>query len=82
MTRLSFEDPLFCQVGDVVKFKKTLTTSPWKDEMPANIHAGDLYVVTSLVGSGWDLERKTGNGPQNLRILNSELPDYATVTSN
>lgn len=69
-------------MGDVVRFKTNMVTTPWDNEEPEAINAGDLYVVVGLVGSGWDLERRSGSGPLKLRILNSEMQKYVVASTN
>lgn len=67
--------PLFCDVGDIVEFVRHINCGSF-DDCTESIAKGDRYKAVDLVGSGWDLERESGNGPKHLRILNSQMEDY------
>ena len=41
--------------------------------------AGIFYRVVGLVGSGWDLQRISGEGPTELRLLNSQMRAHAII---
>ena len=58
---------LFCKVGDLVEFVKEVVPTTWDDQLTSVVAVGDRYRVTGLVGSGWDLEREFGSGPNELR---------------
>jgi hypothetical protein len=69
----------FCGIGDVVEFVVSGATNSWGDETAERFEAGARYRVVGLVGWGWDLERVSGVGPDELRILNSSMPEYVTL---
>lgn len=70
--------PLFCKIGDTVEFICDLYSESWdKDE--EKIKPGDKFKIVDLIGSGWDLQRVTGSGPEYLRIINSEIKNYVKV---
>lgn len=66
--------PLFCKLGDFVEFIHDI-------ELPEDGHvrAGDRYQTVGLIGFGWNLERRSGSGPEFLRIINSKMPEYVRV---
>lgn len=72
---------LFCATGDVVEFSVDVVFPRWQDETTETVRAGACYVTTGLVGFGWDLERVSGQGPERLRILNSEMSKYVVVST-
>jgi len=43
--------------------------------------AGARYRAVDPIGLGWDLEKVSGAGPDYLRIINSDMPRYATVVA-
>ncbi|HEY5927609.1 MAG TPA: hypothetical protein VIV11_38255 [Kofleriaceae bacterium] len=67
---------LFCRVGDVVEVTHDAATASIDGEAPRKIAAGSRYRAVALVEWGWDLERVAGDGPDELRILNSQMPRY------
>lgn len=74
-------DPLFCEIGDQVEFIRAVKPAPTKDGTSTSIAAGSRYKVTRLVGSGWDLELLSGDGPVEVRLLNSQMGEYVKVLS-
>lgn len=80
MPRNHFEG-LFCKVGEVVRFTNELVTTPWPGEQPVKVARGARYRVVGLVDSGWDLERESGDGPFQIRILNSEMPLFVEIAN-
>jgi hypothetical protein len=71
---------LFCNVGDVVEFIAEITaTTPPDGELPMRVPIGSQYETVGLVGYGWDLRRITGDGPDEVRVLNSDMPKYVRV---
>jgi hypothetical protein len=72
---------LFCKIGEVVRFTNELVTTPWPDEQPVKVARGARYRVVGLVDSGWDLERESGDGPFQIRILNSEMPLFVEIAN-
>ncbi len=72
-------EPLFCEVGDDVEFVKAVTTTSWEGEPTEEIAVGDRYKVVGLVGYGWDLQRVSGKGPVELRLLNSRMKEYVKL---
>lgn len=70
---------LFCSVGDIVEFIVAITTTPWPGEEPTEVKVGSKYEIIDLVGEGWDLKRLSGDGPIELRILNSDMDRYVTI---
>ena len=48
-------------------------------EKPIAVEVGATYEVIGLVGEGWDLKRKSGKGPDKLRILNSDMAKYVVI---
>ena len=70
---------VICGVGSVVEFINEITTTPWPGEEPVIVHKGSQYETVSLTESGWDLIRRTGQGPIELRILNSEMTKYVKL---
>lgn len=73
--------PLFCKIGDTVEFTRDLYSEFWDDE-EKEVKIGDKYKTVNLIGSGWDLQKVTGEGPEYLRIINSEMKDYVKVLRN
>lgn len=74
----SIEIDLFCEIGDSVAFIEDIEQSQF-DDGSAIAKKGDCYKVVDLVGSGWDLERISGDGPQYLRIINSDMKKYVRI---
>lgn len=72
-------EPLFCEVGDEVEFVKAAVARDWEGELRTAIAVGDRYRAVGLVGRGWDLQRVSGNGPMELRLLNSKMKEYVKV---
>lgn len=72
-------EPLFCAVGDEVEFVKPAVTTPWKDEPSEQVAVGDRYKVVGLVGYGWDLQRVSGKGPVELRLINSKMKEHVKL---
>lgn len=72
-------EKLFCSIGDTVRIRASVTTTPWPGEVAVEVEAGAAYEVIGLVGWGWDLRRLSGKGPDELRILNSDMHRYLTV---
>jgi hypothetical protein len=70
---------LFCNVGDVVEFIVEVARTPPEVDAPVRIAIGSQYETVALIGWGWDLRRITGEGPDEIRILNSEMPTYVRV---
>ena len=71
--------PLFCRVGDLVEFTITTEVRDWEGASTNLVEAGACYEAIALVGWGWDLERRQGNGPQFIRLLNSQMPERVRV---
>lgn len=71
----------FCEIGDVLEFIEDVITTPPDGQQAMRISVGAQYVARSLVNAGWDLRRKEGEGPDELRILNSEMPRYVKVVA-
>lgn len=66
---------LFCKVGDLVEFALDIDAANF-DGREGSVSRGDIYEAACLVGSGWDLKKLSGSGPEWLRLLNSEMPRY------
>ncbi len=58
---------------------KKVTLLTGRNENEGMLKVGDRYKVIDLIGSGWDLVRVTGIGPEYLRIINSEMQKYVRV---
>ena len=67
---------LFCRIGDVVEITHAIKTNPWPDAKSQTIPSGTRYKAVALTGYGWDLKLIKGNGPEEVRILNSEMHKY------
>jgi hypothetical protein len=65
---------LFCKVGDTLEFIREVIL-----DSNERVNIGDRYTVVNLIGSGWDLEKLSGEGSTFLRILNSEMKDYVIL---
>ena len=72
-------EKLFCSLGDIIRIIAAIATTPWPGEKSITVEVGATYKVIDLVGEGWDLKRISGKGPDELRILNSEMGKYVTV---
>ena len=73
-------EPWNCKVGDFLEVIADGTLYDWPDgpggkrvseEMRAE---GQIYRVADLKGRGFDLELVSGNGPPEIRAMNSEIP--------
>jgi hypothetical protein len=73
---------LFCQIGDMVEVIHTIETNPWSGEKAETISTGARYKAVALIGWGWDLELVKGNGPKEVRILNSEMGKFVKRLKN
>jgi hypothetical protein len=71
--------PLSCEVGDLVELLISGMATPWPDQTAERFEAGARYRVGGLVGWGWDLEKVSGVGPDQLRILNSLMPESVAI---
>jgi hypothetical protein len=69
----------FCKVGDIVEFVIDVTPAPPDGKEPISITAGARYVATSIVEAGWDLRRVAGEGPDEVRILDSQISKYTRL---
>jgi hypothetical protein len=63
----------FCAIGDVVEFVDDGTATSSSGTSSERVEKGATYRAVGLVGGGWDLECVAGSGPQELRLLNSEM---------
>jgi hypothetical protein len=70
---------LFCEIGDEVEFVKAATTTPWENEPAEEVAVGDRYKVVGLVGYGWNLQRVSGKGPVELRLISSKMKEYVKL---
>ena len=43
--------------------------------------AGQLYRVDDRKGAGWDLVRISGDGPDEVRVLNGDVLDYFEIVT-
>ena len=69
-----------CDIGDVVEFRLEVSaTTPPEGDTPERIEVGARYVVTGKTGAGWDFSRISGQGPTQIRILESDVPKYVRV---
>ena len=70
-----------CNVGDLLEVIAPLASSgSWEDPTPMITKpSGQIYRAIRLVSRGWDLELVSGNGPQEIRIMNGYVLDYFKV---
>lgn len=71
----------FCEIGDVVEFVMEVTTTPVDEKAAERIAPGARYITVALVGAGWDLRRVLGQGPDEIRILDSQMHKYVRLTN-
>lgn len=72
-------EPLFCEIGSQVEFVKAVAPTHREGELTTTIAVGDRYRVARLVGFGWDLQRVSGKGPMEVRLLNSQMKEYVKI---
>jgi hypothetical protein len=70
------EQEFFAQVGLLVEFTRDVETTPWPGEEKTTIRMGARYELLRLVEAGWDLRRVQGDGPEELRLLDSQMGSY------
>ena len=70
-----------CALGDLLEVIAPLDLiGTMDDPTPSVIQAsGQIYKASGLVGRGWDLVRISGNGPDEIRILNRYVKKYFKV---
>ncbi len=73
------EQAFFAPVGSIVEFTRDVETTPWPGEEANTVRAGARYKLVRIVGAGWDLSRVQGDGPEELRLLDSQIGDYVKL---
>lgn len=78
------DEELVCKLGDIVKLIAEFESREhYMDQPPGPITfteaAGQLYRVEDRKGAGWDLIRISGDGPDNIRMLNGDFLDYFEI---
>jgi hypothetical protein len=73
------EQLLFAPAGSIVEFTRDVETTPWPGEKAKTVRVGARYKLVRIVGAGWDLSRVQGNGPEELRLLDSQMGDYVKL---
>lgn len=68
-----------CKVGDILEFINDVTTHSWDKDHEEVAKKGDRYKVQGQVENGFDLVKISGEGPEEIRILNSLIPTYLKV---
>jgi hypothetical protein len=71
----------FCAVGDVVEFVDDTTAETFDGLSSSRVEKGARYRAVRLVGAGWDLERVAGEGPHEVRLLNSEMTKRVRIVA-
>jgi hypothetical protein len=71
----------YCKVGDVLEVKIEIIIDHFDDSPPSIFSPGDRYKVIALVDHEeaiwicWDLEKLSGTGPEDCRVINNNLFD-------
>lgn len=70
-----------CNLGDLLEVIAPLDLlGTMDDPTPSVVQAsGQIYKASGLVDRGWDLTRVSGDGPDEIRILNSYVKKYFKV---
>lgn len=70
-----------CNLGDLLEVIAPLDLlGTMDDPTPSVVQAsGQIYKASGLIDRGWDLTRISGDGPDEIRILNSYVKDYFRV---
>lgn len=67
------EATLVCRVGDRLIVRLTDAT---RGAVGTTVIEGSIYEVIGRVYYGWDLRLEHGDGPPEVRVLNSQLLSY------
>lgn len=67
---------LVCEVGDTLV---AVRRAPMNH--PRDLTEGDTYRVVGRVYYGWDLQLISGDGPPEVRMLNSQILDYFRIAA-
>ena len=72
-----------CNVGDLLQVIAPLNLNgSWEDPTPSVVQpTGQIYRAVNLVSRGWDLKLVSGNGPEEIRIMNGNVSNYFRVLS-
>ena len=70
-----------CKLGDLLEVIAPLDLlGTMDDPTPSVVQvSGQIYKASGLVDRGWDLTRVSGDGPDEIRILNSYVKRYFKV---
>lgn len=70
-----------CSLGDLLEVIAPLDLlGTMDDPTPSVVQAsGQIYKAIGLVDQGWDMKRMSGDGPDEIRILNSYVKKYFRV---
>ena len=80
------DEDLVCRLGDHLKLIADFEGRQHEiDETPGPMTytkaAGQLYRVDDRKGAGWDLVRISGDGPDEVRVLNGDVFDYFEIVT-
>ena len=68
-----------CDVGDLLEITAEFVVHDW-DGNPTQVTAsGQIYRAQDLKGRGWDLVLVSGDGPEELRFMNGDVPRFFKV---
>lgn len=70
-----------CNLGDLLEVIAPLDLLGTMDDPTQSVvkASGQIYKASGLVDRGWDLTRVSGDGPDEVRILNSYVKNYFRV---
>ena len=70
-----------CNVGDLLRSITAFEAHEW-DGPNQTFHPGNqVYKAIALKGRGWDLLLVSGEGPDELRVMNGDMMKYFRVVS-
>lgn len=68
-----------CDIGDLLEVTAGFVVHDW-DGNPTQVTAsGQIYRAEDLKGRGWDLVLVSGDGPEELRFMNGDVPKFFKV---
>lgn len=70
-----------CNIGDLLEVIAPLDLLGVEEGQAGDAvqPSGQIYRAVSLVSRGWDLRLVSGNGPEEIRIMNGYVADYFRV---
>jgi hypothetical protein len=74
-------DDFQCDIGTLVEFVDDVETLPpdHRDESPSFVRRGARYRIKNIVGYAIDLVLESGDGPPEVRLLQSQMKTYVTL---